>query len=67
LFADVVILKTWTNVEVAKYCSYVRSLLLTPAQKAHWQGMKTVAQVKKEKNIRNEPNKDSLYTVRPII
>ncbi|KAA0203482.1 hypothetical protein HAZT_HAZT010442 [Hyalella azteca] len=60
--SDVVLLKTWTNVEVAKYCSYVRSLLLTPEQKAHWQGMKTVAQVKKEKNIRNEPNKDSLYT-----
>lgn len=60
--SDVIILKTWTNVEVAKYCTFVRSLLLTPQEKMKWQGMKTVAEIKKQKQIKNLPNKDSLYT-----
>ena len=63
MVTDVIILKTWAPVEVQKYCAMVRSLLLTPAEKQHWQGMKTVAQIKRDKNIKNDPNPDSLYTV----
>ena len=61
---DVIILKTWVPLEMVKHCFPVRTLLLPPSEKAAWQGMKTVAQVKKSKGIKNLANPDSLYTVR---
>lgn len=60
--SDVIILKTWVPLEMAKHCFPVRTLLLPPSEKAAWQGMKTVAQVKKSKGIKNLANPDSLYT-----
>lgn len=60
--SDVIILKTWAPVELAQHCFCVRTLLLPPSEKAAWQGMKTVAQTKIEKGVRNEANPDSLYT-----
>uniref|UniRef100_A0A0P4WGX0 Bms1-type G domain-containing protein n=1 Tax=Scylla olivacea TaxID=85551 RepID=A0A0P4WGX0_SCYOL len=60
--SDVIILKTWVPLEMAKHCFPVRTLLLPPSEKAAWQGMKTVAQVKKNKGIKNLANPDSLYT-----
>lgn len=62
-FADVIILKTWVPLEMATHCFPVRTLLLPPNEKAAWQGMKTLAQVKKSKGIKNLANPDSLYTV----
>lgn len=60
--SDVIILKTWVPLEMARHCFPVRTLLLPPSEKAAWQGMKTVAQVKKSKGIKNLANPDSLYT-----
>lgn len=60
--SDIIVLKTWAPVEVAPHCFCVRTLLLPPSEKAAWQGMKTVAQVKQEKGIKFEANPDSLYT-----
>ncbi|KAK7084476.1 Glycoside hydrolase 2 (Mannanase, beta-galactosidase) [Halocaridina rubra] len=60
--SDVIILKTWAPVELAQHCFCIRTLLLPPNEKAAWQGMKTVAQVKKDKGIRNNANADSAYT-----
>lgn len=57
------ILKTWVPVEMSQYCFPVRTLLLPPKEKAAWQGMRTVSQVKKEKGIKKLANPDSLYTV----
>lgn len=64
VFTDVVILKTWVPVEMAQFCFSVRTLLLPPSEKAAWQGMKTVAQIKKDKGIKKLANPDTLYTVR---
>ncbi|XP_071526137.1 ribosome biogenesis protein BMS1 homolog [Panulirus ornatus] len=60
--SDVVILKTWVPVEMAQFCFSVRTLLLPPNEKAAWQGMRTVAQIKKDKGIKNLANPDALYT-----
>jgi len=60
--SDVIILKTWAPVELTKYCTSVRTLLLPAEDKAKWKGMKTVGEIKKERSIRNTPNPDSLYT-----
>ncbi|KAL7632419.1 UNVERIFIED_CONTAM: hypothetical protein RMT77_017273 [Armadillidium vulgare] len=60
--SDTVILTTWVEVEVPKFCSIVKNLLLPRGQKSSWNGMKTNAQVKREQNIKNLPNPDSLYT-----
>jgi len=50
-------------VEVPKLYNPLTSLLLPPEQKNLWQGMKTVGQLKREKEIHSEPAIDSLYTV----
>ncbi|XP_045606328.2 ribosome biogenesis protein BMS1 homolog [Procambarus clarkii] len=60
--SDVVVLKTWVPVEMTPYCFSVRTLLLPPSEKAAWQGMRTVAQIKKDKGFKTLPNPDSLYT-----
>lgn len=63
-FADVVILATWVPIDVVKYCSIVKNLLLPIDHKNEWHGMKTNAQIKRERNIRNLPDPDCAYTVR---
>lgn len=60
--SDVIIFKTWAPVTLTKYCSSVRTLLLPPNEKAAWKGMRTVGEIKRERNIKNTPNPDSLYT-----
>lgn len=64
LLSDIVFCRTWFKVDVPKFYAPVTSLLLSPGNKNHWQGMKTVGQLKREKNIRNQANQDSMYTVR---
>lgn len=63
LLSDIVFCRTWFRVDVPKYYAPVTSLLLTSEQKNQWQGMKTVGQLKREQNVRNEANADSAYTV----
>lgn len=60
--SDVIVLKTWVPLLLTQYCSTMRTLLLSPKEKAEWQGMRTVAQIKKAKGIKNEVNPDHLYT-----
>lgn len=60
--SDVIVLKTWVPLVLTQYCSTMRTLLLSPKEKAEWQGMRTVAQIKKAKGIKNEVNPDHLYT-----
>jgi len=61
LLSDIVFVKTWFNVEVPKYYATVTNLLLAAGAKSSWRGMRTVAQIKRDSSIRNEPNPDSLY------
>lgn len=62
MLSDIVFCRTWYKVDVPRFYNPVTSLLLPPAEKARWRGMKTTGQLKREKNIRAEPNKDSVYT-----
>lgn len=63
LLSDIVFCRTWFRVDVPKFYAPVTSLLLSDEQKNQWQGMKTVGQLKREKNVRGEANVDSAYTV----
>lgn len=61
LLSDIVFCRTWYKVEVPKFYNPVTSLLLPPAEKNQWRGMKTTGQLKREKNIHAVVNTDSLY------
>ena len=59
--SDIVFCRTWYKVDIPKFYNPVTSLLLPPSEKNQWRGMKTIGQLKREKNIHEEPNVDSLY------
>ncbi|KAL0281214.1 UNVERIFIED_CONTAM: hypothetical protein PYX00_002269 [Menopon gallinae] len=59
--SDIVFCRTWYPVEVPKFYNPVTTLLLTPERKASWEGMRTLGELKREMNIKNEAQKDSLY------
>lgn len=60
--SDIIFCRTWYRIEVPRFYNPVTSLLLPPSEKNQWQGMKTVGQLKREKNIHALANADSLYT-----
>lgn len=62
MLSDIVFCRTWYKVDVPRFYNPVTSLLLPPAEKNRWRGMKTTGQLKRERNIHAEPNKDSMYT-----
>ncbi|XP_001985437.2 ribosome biogenesis protein BMS1 homolog [Drosophila grimshawi] len=62
LLSDIVFCRTWFRVEVPRFYAPVTSLLLPPEQKSHWQGMKTLGQLKRERALQNEAQPDSMYT-----
>merc|ERR1719516_905696 len=61
LMSDIVFVKTWFTVEVPKFYTIVTNLLMDLDERSSWVGMRTVAEIKRENNIRNEVNTDSLY------
>lgn len=63
VIADIVFMRTWYPVEVPQFYATVTSLLLPPAEKAAWVGMKTLGQLKRERSIMAPPKEDSLYKV----
>ncbi|VVC87099.1 unnamed protein product [Leptidea sinapis] len=62
LMSDIIFCRTWFKVDVTKFYAPVVNLLLPLGTKNAWQGMKTKGQLKREHDIKNEPNTDSLYT-----
>ncbi|XP_053676043.1 ribosome biogenesis protein BMS1 homolog [Anopheles nili] len=58
---DIVFCRTWFKVPVPKFYAPVTNLLLAPEKKTQWIGMKTLGQLKREKNIQFEPKEDSTY------
>merc|ERR1712029_639347 len=62
LMSDIVFVKTWFNVEVPKFYALVTNLLQHPDERSSWRGMRTVGEIKRDANIKNEVNKDNLYT-----
>ena len=61
LMSDIVFLRAWTQVEVTQFYNPLTTSL-QPRQKT-WQGMKTVAELRREHNLLIPVNKDSLYKV----
>lgn len=61
LLSDIVFCRTWFKVNVTQFYTTVTNLLLDVDKKNVWAGMKTLGQLKRERNVQNEPNKDSLY------
>lgn len=59
--SDIVFLRAWTKVEVPKFYNPLTTAL-QPRDRV-WQGMKTVAELRKEHNLPIPVNKDSLYKV----
>lgn len=59
--SDIVFLRAWTKVEVPKFYNPLTTAL-QPRDRV-WQGMKTVAELRKEHNLPIPLNKDSLYKV----
>nr|KJB20109.1 hypothetical protein B456_003G133300 [Gossypium raimondii] len=59
LMSDIVFLRAWTQVEVPQFYNPLTTSL-QPRQKT-WQGMKTVAELRREHNFPIPVNKDSLY------
>jgi len=64
LMSDIVFLRTWFDVKVEKYYNPVTSLLSYGDRGAVWRGMKTVRELREERNIPIPSNADSHY--RPI-
>ncbi|ALC44919.1 CG7728 [Drosophila busckii] len=62
LLSDIVFCRTWFTVDVPRFYAPVTTLLLPPAEKSQWQGMKTLGQLKRERAIKNEAQPDSMYT-----
>jgi len=60
--SDIVFCRTWFKVDIPQYYAPVTNMLLPLDGKSQWQGMKTVGQLKREKNIRAEVDTDHLYT-----
>ena len=60
---DIVFVRTWFQVQTPMFYNPVTTLLLPPDKKNQWQGMKTVGQLRREKNIKIETREDSLYRV----
>ncbi len=61
--SDIVFVRTWFTVQIPQFFNPVTTLLLPPDQKNQWQGMKTVGQLRREKNIKRKVDEDSLYKV----
>ncbi|CAF1093072.1 unnamed protein product [Rotaria sordida] len=61
LLSDIIFLRAWFPLQVPKFYTPVTNLLMPIEQKDQWQGLRTVGQLKRDMNIRNEPNIDSLY------
>ncbi|XP_055534253.1 ribosome biogenesis protein BMS1 homolog [Wyeomyia smithii] len=59
--SDIVFCRTWFKVHVPTFYAPVTNLLLPPEQKSKWVGMKTLGQLKREKNIKFEAKQDSTY------
>ncbi|XP_019451232.1 PREDICTED: ribosome biogenesis protein BMS1 homolog isoform X3 [Lupinus angustifolius] len=59
LMSDIVFLRAWTQVEVPQFYNPLTTAL-QPRDKT-WQGMKTVAELRRENNLSIPVNKDSLY------
>ncbi|XP_056633768.1 ribosome biogenesis protein BMS1 homolog [Diorhabda sublineata] len=62
LLSDIVFCRTWFKVDVPKFYAPVNTLLFPSDKRNSWRGVRTTGEIKRDKGIQNEANKDSLYT-----
>lgn len=62
--SDIIFCRTWFKIDVPQFYAPITNMLLPIESKSQWTGMKTLGQLKRERNIQNEVNEDNLY--RPI-
>ena len=62
--SDIIFCRTWFKIDVPQFYAPVNNMLLPIESKSQWTGMKTLGQLKRERDIKNEVNEDNLY--RPI-
>ena len=61
LLSDIVFTRTWFQVDIPKYYNPITSHLLPADERADWQGMKTVGQLRFERQLSVPQNVDSHY------
>jgi ribosome biogenesis protein BMS1 len=62
LASDTVFMRTWFAVDVPQFYTPVTTLLApNNIKKQQWEGLKTLYQLKKEADLKQMPNEDSLY------
>lgn len=61
-FNDIVFMRTWFTVPIAKFYATVPSLLLPLEEKTSWTGMKTTGRLRFEQGIQTPNNQNSHYT-----
>lgn len=59
--SDIVFCRTWFKIDVPEFYAPVTNMLLPIDAKSQWQGMKTLGQLKRERNIKAEVDEDHLY------
>lgn len=59
--SDIVFCRTWFKVDIPTFYAPVTNMLLSADSKSQWQGMKTLGQLKRERDIKAEVNEDNLY------
>ena len=63
--SDIVFCRTWFKVDIPKFYTPVTNMLLPIDAKSEWSGMKTLGQLKREKEIKADVDEDHLY--KPIV
>lgn len=61
LMSDIVFLRSWFGVDVPKFYTPVTNLLLSHEQGRSWSGLKRLGELKKENNVKINPNENSIY------
>jgi ribosome biogenesis protein BMS1 len=64
LMSDIVFLRAWVTVDIPRFFNPVTTLLQLHG--SVWQGMKTVAELRKEKGLSIPVKKNSIYKVRGL-
>jgi ribosome biogenesis protein BMS1 len=59
--SDIVFCRTWFKVDVPQFYAPITNMLLPTGEKSQWQGMKTLGQLKRERDLRSVVNEDHLY------
>jgi len=61
LLSDIVFLRAWFPVKIPRFYTPVTNLLMPMGDKDQWRGLRRLGELKRDLNIRYEPNVDSLY------